>query len=110
MNDTRSARGGRPAPEWPGDSRLEESANGVEAYQVALEELHTAQEELHQQNEALAAAAVELQAERQRYQALFDFAPDCYLVTDAHGVIREANRAATPLFHAPVEYLVGKPL
>jgi len=32
--------------------------------------------------------------ELERYQELFDFAPDGYFVTNASGVITEANRAA----------------
>jgi len=46
-------------------------------------------------------AAVE--AERQRYQDLFEFAPDGYLVTDAQGMI-QANRAAAKLLNAKQEF------
>jgi PAS domain S-box-containing protein len=58
----------------------------------------------------LAAARHLVEAERQRYQDLFEFAPDGYLVTDAKGTIREANRAAAELLRAPQANLVGKPL
>ena len=51
-----------------------------------------------------------LEEERQRYQELFEFAPDGYLVTDALGVIREANRAASELLGIRAEFLRGKPL
>ncbi|HVN83438.1 MAG TPA: PAS domain S-box protein [Candidatus Binatia bacterium] len=34
------------------------------------------------------------QAKPERYRELFELAPDAYVVTDAHGVVREANRAA----------------
>ncbi len=78
--------------------------------QQALEEFRTAQEELRQQNEELLAARELLELERQRYQDLFEFAPDGYLVTDAAGVIQEANRAAAKLFATPQKYLVNKPL
>lgn len=60
----------------------------------ALEELSIAEEELRQQNEMLIAAQSEIEAERQRYQELFEFAPDAYLITDLYGIIREANRVA----------------
>lgn len=45
-----------------------------------------------------------------RYQELFDFAPDAQFVTDAKGIIREANHAAAALFGHSKEYLIGKPL
>ena len=47
--------------------------------------------------------------ERERYAALFDLAPDGYLVTDA-GVIQEANCTAVALLAVSQEVLVGKPL
>jgi len=49
---------------------------------TASEELQIAIEELQQQNEELAFAQAAAEAERQRYQELFEFAPDGYLVTD----------------------------
>ncbi|MBE9010106.1 PAS domain S-box protein [Pseudanabaenaceae cyanobacterium LEGE 13415] len=76
----------------------------------ALEELSIAEEELRQQNEMLVAAQSEIEMERQRYQELFEFAPDAYLVTDLYGVIREANRAAVRLFNVTHRYLIRKPL
>src|SRR5262245_15130376 len=82
----------------------------LEDLQVALEELHVAEEEQHQQNEALAAARLTAEAERQRYQELFDFAPDGYLVTDADGIIQEANRAAAALLGVPQPHLLDKSL
>lgn len=78
--------------------------------ETALEELHVAEEEMRVQNEQLAIASIQIQAERQRYQDLFEFAPDGYLVTDAMGLIREMNRAATKLFNVPQDYSIGKPL
>jgi PAS domain S-box-containing protein len=44
------------------------------------------------------------------YQALFEEAPVAYLVTDAQGVVREANHAATRLLNMIPEFLIGKPL
>src|SRR2546428_6311705 len=83
---------------------------GIEELQQALEELHVAEEELREQNESLQAANEIIERERQRYQELFDFAPDGYLVTTASGIIQEANHAAAELFNVPVHFLVGKPL
>ena len=66
------------------------------------------EEELREQNEALATAREMMEMERRRYQELFDLAPDGYLVTDASGRIREANRAAAALLNVPCDRLVGK--
>src|SRR5688500_3844073 len=56
-----------------------------EVLNITLEELRTAEEKIRTQNEQLAAAYDVIAAERQRYQELFHFAPDGYLVTDEHG-------------------------
>jgi PAS domain S-box-containing protein len=85
-------------------------AVSLEELKTALEELHVAEEELRQQNEELVVARGALESERQRYQDLFELAPDGYLVTDAAGTIREANRAAAELLGVLHTYLVGKPL
>jgi PAS domain S-box-containing protein len=82
----------------------------TENLSAALEELHVAAAELQQQNEELIAARQEIETERQRYQELFEFAPDGYLVTDGGGVIRESNRAAAILLGVSQEFLVGKPV
>jgi PAS domain S-box-containing protein len=77
---------------------------------ITLEELQVTAEELYQQNAELLTARQDLEAERQRYQMLFELAPDSYLVTDAKGVIQEANRAAEILLNVPRSLLAGKPL
>ena len=77
---------------------------------VASEELQVAMEELTRQNEELLAARNRTEAERQRYQNLFEFAPDAYLVTDTGGNIREANRAASKLFRRQQRFIISKPL
>ena len=77
---------------------------------VALEELHTAEEELRAQNEELLTANERVAAERQRYLELFQDAPVAYLVSDLHGIIQEANRAACELLHRPDKFLRGKPI
>lgn len=76
----------------------------------AFEELGVAEEELRQQHEELELARQMVEAERQRYQDLFELAPDGYLVTDAKGIIQEANRAAASLVNVSQQELVGKPL
>ncbi|MER3433701.1 MAG: PAS domain-containing sensor histidine kinase [Leptolyngbya sp. ERB_1_1] len=82
----------------------------LEELRVALEELQVAEEELQQQNEALLVVQTEIEIERQRYQDLFEFAPDAYIVTDIYGSVREANRAATALLNINHRYLINKPL
>jgi PAS domain S-box-containing protein len=76
---------------------------------ITLEELQVADEELRQQNEELALACQHAEADRQRYQELFDFAPDAYLVTDKVVLIQEANHAAATLLAVPKQRLCGKP-
>ncbi len=76
----------------------------------ASEIVQIAAEELYQQNEELIRTRDLVEAERQRYQDLFEFAPDGYLVTDAHGIIVEANRAAEGLFNISKQAMVGKPI
>lgn len=82
----------------------------IEELRTALEELHVAEEELHQQNEQLTIANQQVALERQRYQELFDFAPDGYLVTNTEGKILEGNQAAAQLLNISKSFLVGKAL
>ncbi|MDB9316948.1 PAS domain-containing protein [Nodularia spumigena] len=69
-----------------------------------------AAEELYLQNEELIETRNWLEAERQRYQDLFEFAPDGYLVTNTEGIIQEANLAAAQLLNVSRQLLVGKPI
>jgi PAS domain S-box-containing protein len=82
----------------------------LQELETAAEELRAADAELAIQAEKLQRTHLDLELERQRYAALFNFAPDGYLVTDAYGVIREANQAAAELLGARAARLVGKPL
>src|SRR5436190_24291414 len=92
------------------DQATPASDETLENLRVALEELRTADEELRQQNEDLAAAHLAVEIERQRYQELFDLAPDAYLVTDRAGIITEANRSASEMFGIAPQFLHGKAL
>jgi two-component system, cell cycle sensor histidine kinase and response regulator CckA len=76
----------------------------------ALEELQAATLELLTQNEQLTSSRQELEDERRRYQELFNFAPDGYLVTDTEGIILNANSAAAGLFNLKKPFLIGRPL
>lgn len=75
-----------------------------------IEQLQIAEEELRQQNEELERSRLLLEYAQSRYQELFEFAPDAYLVTDLFGSIRELNRAASALLGVTGGYGPGKPL
>ncbi len=74
------------------------------------EALQAAKDQLRDQIEELTDSRQLIEVGRQRYQDLFEFAPDGYLVTDPLGIIREANRAMAALLHIPQNLLVGKPV
>jgi two-component system, cell cycle sensor histidine kinase and response regulator CckA len=82
----------------------------IAEFSITLEELHVTTEELQVQNEELLANRQTLELERQRYQELFAFAPEAYLVTNDEGIIQQANCAATTLLNLPQDLVVGKPL
>ncbi|PZV01536.1 MAG: PAS domain-containing sensor histidine kinase [Leptolyngbya sp.] len=96
----------RDAHQFP-SNHSQQLVTTLEELSLAVEELHVAEEELLAQNEQLAAAQQAIETERQRYQDLFNFAPDGYLVTDLNGVVQEANYAAASLFNIERQYLVG---
>jgi len=77
---------------------------------IVSEELQVTVEQLQQQNAELADARQVIETERQRYQELFQFAPNGYLATDEAGTIQEANHAAAKLLNVSQRFLVGKPL
>jgi PAS domain S-box-containing protein len=77
---------------------------------LAYEELSVAEEALRAQAEAITEAERQVEIERHRYRTLFEFAPDPYLVTDAEGIIEQANGAAAEFLGVPGALLVGKPL
>jgi PAS domain S-box-containing protein len=85
-------------------------AVATDEWLAAVEELEVAEEELRQQSEELAASAAEVEVQHARYQELFELAPDAYVVTDAGGLVQQANRAATKLLRIPRISLTYKPL
>ena len=90
--------------------KIIESQKSQSELESNMQELQVIEEELRNNNELLVEAQKILETERQRYQDLFDFAPDGYLVTDANGLILEANQFASKLLEIPHHSLVGKPL
>jgi len=99
----------RYAEEFPTQPKdlLKESLEGLS---FSLQELQVAAEELRQQKEALAKSCTVVETERQRYQELFKFAPDGYLVTAKDGTILEANETVGQLLNISPERLITKPL
>ncbi|HET6794817.1 MAG TPA: ANTAR domain-containing protein [Acidimicrobiales bacterium] len=92
-----------------GDGALpKEAVQVLEAVSTAVEELRAAEEELVVQSEQLEVSQATIDAERERYGSLFEFAPDGYLETDDLGKIVEANWAASALLGVPGRFLHGK--
>lgn len=90
--------------------RTEALEQANESLQLTLEELQVAEEELRGHNEELAIAHELAEIERRRYQDLFNFAPDGYVVTDTRGVIQEANQTIALLVNVEPGFLIGQPL
>jgi PAS domain S-box-containing protein len=95
------------AHEGQGGSTEEASATTGEL-QAALEQLRLVEEQLRTQGEELAATRDLVEHERERYQDLFEHAPDAYLVTDTFGKILEANPRAATLLGVEQRFLAGK--
>lgn len=72
------------------------------------EDLLDSMEALQVTQEDLLIMRTELELERQRYQELFEFATDGYLVTDTNGIIREANTEACKRLNLSTGYIKGK--
>jgi PAS domain S-box-containing protein len=86
-------------------AKLETSA--IKELGFAMEELQVALEEMKQQNQKLVEARDRAEAERRRYQNLFYYAPEAYLITTLEGEIREANLRASELLGRSVQGLLG---
>ncbi|MBD2123556.1 helix-turn-helix domain-containing protein [Trichocoleus sp. FACHB-262] len=75
---------------------------------IASERLQVAADLLSEQNQQLLLASQSAATERQRYQELLEFIPDACLITDAAGVVQQANQAATKLLNLPPSFLTGR--
>ncbi len=76
----------------------------------SVETLQEAVEELCGEDMTLSAACRAMEAARRCYAELLDAALDGYLMTDADGIILEANRAAAALLGVHRDALIGRPL
>jgi PAS domain S-box-containing protein len=80
----------------------------AEDVQKLVHELQVHQIELEMQNDELRRAQQELEAARDRYADLFDFAPTSFLTLDASGKITAANLAAGGLLGLDRSDLIHK--
>lgn len=78
--------------------------------QETLENLQIFEEEVRQQNEELITARRTAEEQWQRYQDLFNFAPDGYVVTGASGLIQTVNQAFLRLLDADEPDCIGRTL
>src|ERR1051325_4873677 len=97
----------------PGNARRGHRGNGIarprseRLLQAKVDDLGIARAKLARQNEELIASRATLEFERRRYQELFNFAPDGYVVTNLKGDIRDANIAACRLLQREQHLLIG---
>lgn len=91
-----------PSPELL-PSALKELGIVSEALQIAIEELERQQCQVAQLRN-------EMQAERQRYQGLFEFIPDACVITNATAVIEGLNSAGVNLLNTQPQAIAGRPL
>src|SRR5690242_6744470 len=85
------------------EEALRKGTTGPEVMKVALDidhlihELQVHQAELEMQNDELRRVQRELEASRERYSDLYDFAPVGYFTFDRNGLIRELNLTGADL-------------
>jgi len=98
-------------------SHLEQVAEVMEEIAAALGNLQLIYEEMQTNLETLAIFEQEsTQLDRQaidqwrHYYNFFQFSPDAYLITDANGLIIEANQAIATLLNVSQNYLIRRPL
>lgn len=89
-----------------------EAIAGMSAKEMAemIHELRVHQVELKMQNDELRRIQQELEAARNRYSHLYDFAPVGYLTANEQGIIQEANLTFATMIGGDRSAVVGKPL
>jgi PAS domain S-box-containing protein len=73
-----------------------------------LHELQVHMVELAMQNDELKTAQDAIEKAKDRYQALYDTAPICYLTIDKEGMIYEANQTAASRLKVYRDKLIGR--
>jgi PAS domain S-box-containing protein len=79
----------------------------MEQLQRPLHEIEVHQRELEQQNEELRKTQQRLEAYRDRYVDLYDFAPLGYVTLDKDGYVQEINLAGAKLLDVERDSLIG---
>ncbi|MBE9012540.1 PAS domain-containing protein, partial [Pseudanabaenaceae cyanobacterium LEGE 13415] len=84
--------------------------DGTEEIDAAIEDLQVIYEQMQTRLEMLEEVEEDLFQQQQYYQDIFQFFPIASLVTDANGLILEANQAIAELLNLPHSYVLRKPL
>jgi len=74
-----------------------------------IQELHIYQTELEMQNEELRRTQQELEAQRDKYSDLYDFAPVGYFTISDKGTVLEANLTGASMLGVERQNLKGEP-
>jgi PAS domain S-box-containing protein len=85
----------------------EHQAPSPEEIEYLVGEVERRQQELEKQNEELRKAQRRLEAYKDRYVDLYDFAPLAYITLDDDGFVQEINLAGAKLLGADREALIG---
>ncbi|MGO9118007.1 MAG: sensor histidine kinase [Desulfomonilaceae bacterium] len=88
---------------------LDEADLSPEKMRLLVHELRVHQIELEMQNEELRQAQLSLEASRDNFSDLYDFAPVGYVTLSDKGIILEANRTAVRLLGIERELLIKRP-
>jgi PAS domain S-box-containing protein len=90
---------------------LEKQKENLERQNKTLERHNTIllrqNSQLERHNAAVYEKNEDLERERKRYQDLFDYAPDAYLISDNSGIILDANRTAAEMLKVTQVELKG---
>ncbi|MBD3345555.1 MAG: PAS domain S-box protein [Chitinivibrionales bacterium] len=106
-NSNKKAEFRKRAEERLQKTRDEVASMATEDVQELIYELQVHQIELEMRNDEIVQAQEETTMARDRYQRLYEFAPEGYITLDEDLVIREANEVAASLLGVSRRQLVG---